>query len=217
MILPLRESQGNWEFVKKANGIEVRRRMSGGHATGEFKAVCETDSRIEAIGMVMADIPGQTKWVEYLEQSRVIQKMSEDHFIIYQYYDFIWPLYDRDCVAEVIIQRDYSKGMAHVRVQGIPWKDIPLGKRTVRLVKWDSEILLEYLSRNRTRITYTAEYNLGGTMPDWLEDILSREIPYRYLHQLVREARREEHQNAADTLIHGKKIEEAIREGRLKF
>ena len=217
LIMPLSLSiaQNGWELVKDADNIVVYRRQVNSDTAGEFKAVCEIDARIEEIATVLENISGQKEWVEYLLESRLIKTMGENKMLLYHLYDFIWPLQNRDCVAEIAVQENYRAGSINIIMTGINSDSVPLKKRTVRIPEWKSQLRLEYLNRERTRAVYVSQFDLGGYLPDWLAAVLSREIPYRFLKRLGLEAQKEKYKVPAQKSEYRRRIEESIKMGYL--
>ncbi len=213
--LPISAVQSDWQLVKNADNIIVYRRQTKGETTGEFKAVCEVDARIEEIGTVLENFSGQKEWVEYLLESRLVKTMGENEMLLYHLYDFIWPLQNRDCVAKITVQKDYRTGRINIIMTGIKSDVVPLKRRTVRIPEWKSQLRLEYLNRERTRVIYISQFDLGGYLPDWLAYILSREIPYRFLKRLGLEAKKEKYKMIAQKSEYRRRIEEAIKLGYL--
>jgi hypothetical protein len=212
--LPVTGTQSNWELVKKSGNIKVFHRRAEENR-GEFKGIGEFDAGIDEIGLVLEDVSGEKEWIPFLMESRILHKTDENHMVIYQLYDFIWPLYDRDIVADVTVQKDYRTRKVDITMKAIPSGLVPPRQRTIRMEKWKSRLQLEYLGRKRTRVVYTARVDLGGTLPGWLTNILNREIPFRFLDELGRAVKKEKYQQAAKQSPYGRNIEDAIEEGQL--
>lgn len=190
-------------------------RPISGSPIDEFKGICESKVRLEVVGAVLENIPGFVNWIDYLAESRVILR-EEDHYIAYQLYDVIWPFSDRDCIAEINVNRDYTTGKFLIRIYSMEDPLVPLKANTVRLPEYAAEFSVEYIDREHTRLTYTAKLKFGGYVPVWFGNLLSREIPYRVLNGLIGEARKKEYRITAENSDLKKNIEASIARGNLK-
>jgi hypothetical protein len=43
---------------------------------------------------------------------------------------------------------------------------------------------MEQLAANKTRVTYTVEVDIGGSVPDWMAEMVARDMPYKTLLKL---------------------------------
>ena len=208
--------KASWTLSKKTGAIAVYQKPVPGLAIDAFKGVCEQQVRLEVVGAVLENIPGYVKWIYSLSESRVIEKKNEDHLLLYQLYDVIWPFSDRDIVGEATVERNYQTGKFVIRLQSISDTRVPLKNNTVRVPAYTGTFIVEYIDREHTRITYNAQIDFGGAIPKWFGNLLSREIPFRMLTGLMDETKKKEYIKAAETSELRRKLEESIKNGNLK-
>ena len=209
------DDESEWEFVKRIDHIDIYRRSLTGYDIDEFKGVREDRVRLEILGAVLENIPNYVNWIDHLEESRIVAKDDEDHMIIYHRYKAIWPFYDRDCIAEVNIRRDYENGKFIIEINSIDRPLVPPKKRTVRIPLYEGLFVFEYVDREHTQETYMAKLDFGGVIPEWFCNLLSREIPYKTLKGLAEESLRKEYVKSAESSELKRKIEESIENGFL--
>ena len=204
-----------WILVDEDEGIEIYTRESGQSELDEFKGVYSDSVRIEVVGVVLLDIAGYVNWLDYLNESEVVKKISDDHFFVYQHYQILWPYHNRDCLIEVKIDRDYRQGIFHVTMEAAEDTLIPEREGIHRITDMKSEIYLQYISREITRGSYSASINFGGNMPDWLINMINKRVPYEVLINLRKECLKEENIEKSKNSPIRTHIENAIKDHTL--
>jgi len=207
---------GPWTLSKKTEIITVYRMAIPGLDIDAFKGVCEYPVRLEVLGSVLENISGYVSWIDSLIESRIIKKIDKNHLFLYQRYEAVWPFSDRDCVAEVNVDRNFQTGQFTIRIHSISGLLPPLTDGTVRLPAYEGTFLIEYIDREHTRITYIGKIEFGGNIPNWLGDFLSSEIPFITLNGLIQEAQKKKYIKIAETSELKRKLEESVQKGILK-
>ncbi len=192
------DTTGGWTFVKEANGIRIYQRPFRGYAIAESKGIAVYDSPIDLIGVVLENIDGYEEWIKDVSESRVVQREAADRLVLYQRYNAVWPFQTRDCLMDVTVQRNDDRGEVMVTMEAHPRPVVPLPEKTVRIPRFQAAIHLEVVGRDRTKITYRVVADLGGYVPMWLSNIISREIPYQMLDGLQGEVKKEKYRIALE-------------------
>jgi hypothetical protein len=176
--------EDRWKLESESDGIKVytgKKTMSG---MVEYRGVSRDRVRIEEVADILLDIPGYTSWGKYISESRVINKTDENHFIVYQRYNFLWPTHDRDIVVSVVITRDYRKGMLRAVMTAVDDDSVPRREDCVRITEMRSVIEVRYVNREETEGSFTGLFNPGGHIPVWLANAVGKYIPSTVLKKL---------------------------------
>lgn len=205
-----------WELVRRDKNMTVFKRVYPGSSIYEFKAVAEDRARLEIVGVVLEDYPGYGSWIDYLVESRVVSQKDENHLVLYQRYKGSWPVDDRDCVTRVTIDRNYRTGRILVRMEAVKEPLVPLMKNTVRITDMTGSIMLEYVSREVTRGSFSMRLDFTGSMPVWLGNLITEQIPIRALEGLGRQAKNPARIRAGRESKYRALIDGLVRQGVLK-
>jgi hypothetical protein len=138
-------------------------------------AIGEFDAPPEAVFNLVADVASFVKFVPYLKESRVIDRLSPDELIGYQRISA--PLTeDRDTYFRVRLSRG---SLANGGVFKDEWAAVPAyrpeNKGVIRMQVSEGSWTLEPIADGRrTRATYTVLSNPGGAIPKWIVDMSGR-------------------------------------------
>jgi hypothetical protein len=210
------QSVGKWEKIKTTKQFEIYKRSVKGYNIDEFRAVGQAKTKIEVLGVILDDIPAYTKWIQYLEESRVVKEYSANSFVIYQKFNFKWPFDDRDCFIKVDVKKNYRKGLFIINLESINHKNYSEKEDIVRIKNLSGKIVLKYKQRALTKGTLQMRLDLEGYIPDWLNNKIAEQIPYRALRSLSKQSKKDFYIKKAKKSVYRKKIEQAIRSGYLK-
>jgi len=180
----------SWTLVKTGNGVAVWNRPAPGSSLDAFRGVGRDTVDIDFVETILRDLPGFTRWVPYLAESRVVRHIDADHFLVYQLYALPWPFSDRDIVVEIHVHRDDSLGMVRASMKAAADPAMPPIDGRVRLTDMDGEIQLRRLGPRLTEGQYTERLNLGGSVPSSINHLIAQEIPARILVNLRAECER---------------------------
>lgn len=169
-----------WELKKSESGIKVYTRDVKGSDLDAFKGICTIDAPLEEVVKRLKDPNSFCDWMPRCAQSKVMKIQGED---IYYYYESEapFPLDNRDCYYHYSFEAA-PKRMS-IFIEGIPDYAPPQeGKVRIPMVKgyW----LLEDIGNGRTQIVYEVQANPGGSIPAWLANAGSVDLPYNTLYNL---------------------------------
>lgn len=208
-------SQGVWEKVIDSKGIIVYTRPVEGSSFREFKGITLIDASMEIIAEVLRDIENYPAWVADILEARVIRRIDRDNMIIYLLQGTSWPISNRDMVINVTTQNNYEKGRATISFVAIQCAEMPEKAGIVRVPMMQGMYLLEYVSRNKTRVTYSVKSDPGGSIPATIANMASKEYPYKTLLGMQKMVSLEKYIQTARQSEDKKKIDEAVRRGLL--
>jgi len=207
--------QSQWTKVSESSGITVYTRPVKGSDLNEFKGITIINARLEVVGEVLRDIDNYTAWVADIKESSIIKKYNSDKMIIRLLQTAPWPVNNREMILTINSTNNYNKGIADIRFYAIELNDRPINKGTVRITDMDGSYYLEYISREKTRVTYTVRSNPGGALPSSIANMASRELPLRTLKGMATMVKQTKYIQLGNQSIDKNKIEEAIKNGQL--
>jgi len=206
-----------WTLGKQSKGIRLYTHPVPGMSIDEFRGLGKDGIRIDVVYQVLTDLPAYKDWVDYLAASSIVRHDTPDEYIVYHHYDLPWPFSDRDILVRVTLQRDYDHGMLSAKMRAVPDTVlVPVCEGCVRIPFMDGDIHMRYVTRDSTEGYFTERLDLGGSMPQWLNEMIGSELPFVVLSKLRVECRKPKYNKLAETSAEKQGIEDAIQRGKLK-
>lgn len=205
-----------WTRIRSARGIETFRKPDPDGRTAWIRGVATDSIRMEVVGKILLDVANYPRWMDGLKVSKVVESSSPDDFVLYNRYGAPWPLRDRDVYVRVRVTRDLAAGVVTARISKIESPRWPPVEGLIRMPVMEGTMRMEAVSRGLTRGEFTQRLDLGGSIPDWGKDALSRSMP-DFVFKYVRKASRDSfYIRAADTSQARRALDESVRAGRIR-
>ena len=174
-----------WKEVKNHSGIKVYTRNVPGSDIDEFKGVGVVDARLEVLASILRDVSASQYWMANTEHAEEIKKLEGEGMIVLNITRLPWPLKLREALVRITVRMDYSKGYANIDMQGINDPDLkPVSGNYVRMRYVHASVILEYIDREHTRVTYTARIDPGGNIPVNIANLFVVKIPFDSISSL---------------------------------
>jgi len=179
-LLPFLGSAQNWELKKEGSGIKVYTKEVASSDLDAFKAISTLNVSIEAIVKCLKDADKFCEWMPNCEMAELL-KLNGLNQYHYLETNTPFPLDNRDCYYHFEYQTT-SNGIK-VIIKGLPsYKPVKNG--LVRIPSVEGFWLLEKLGPNKTRITYQLQADPGGSIPSWIANMGSIDLPFDTLKNL---------------------------------
>jgi acyl-CoA synthetase (AMP-forming)/AMP-acid ligase II/NAD(P)-dependent dehydrogenase (short-subunit alcohol dehydrogenase family) len=187
--LPARANDSKtWEFVYAEQGIKIFNDPSAPLPT--FKAEGEIPVNLLDLLAVIADLPRRKEWLTDITMSRILEGDVESRVVIYERMRMPWPVVDRDCVVESVIEKDYEQGIVTVRFQQVEHPLRPRDPKHIRLPVVQGFMRYSYVDATHTYAEYETTLDVGGTLPAWVSKLATRKIPLFTLQALIKQIAR---------------------------
>ncbi|MGB1319813.1 MAG: START domain-containing protein [Vibrio gallaecicus] len=158
-----------WLFATSENGITLHKRH---HTDGLIEIRAQTFAQTSYSGflLLLEDSKNVPKWIDNVENSYVLQQISENENIVYTQFLAPWPAKDRDMVTYSRYQIEDGQFVLTIKDAS---SYLPLQPGYIRILGVKAQWVLQPLDNGTTHITYTAYADPGGALPDWLSNKLS--------------------------------------------
>ena len=161
------QSDGDWRLLRDEDGVRVFERASAKRTVPEVRAEVEIDAPLPVVLAVIADVPGQTKWLDDCIESREVRRESESSTLVYNRTNAPWPVSDRDVVLRTSLEV-HGPESALVRFHAVTDPAVPTLAGVVRMSRLDGEFAVDGLAPGRTRVVYRLDIDPGGALPAWI-------------------------------------------------
>jgi hypothetical protein len=205
---------GDWQLSRQSGGFQVFKRSVEGSSIEEFKVVAELDTPIEIIGEVLRDIPSYPAWYTGCAETRLLEHRDRNHFTFYFLQKTPWPFRYRDLVLRVATDMNLKQGWVEISMQSLP--DAAPPRAGVVRAQMLGSYRLEYLARNRTRVTHRMWADPKGSVPVSMANKTMGDRMLQSLQGIVRRVRHPKYAEQAESSEDQKLIEQLRDEGILR-
>jgi hypothetical protein len=173
--------ENEWELKKEADGIRVYTRDVKGSNIKEFKASSKLTSSQETILNILFDIPNYPKWIEDVEDARILSKNEKEMNFYYQL-NLPWPLKDRDIAMSMKISPQED---ASVLLDLLGRDDlIEEGDDFIRMNNVVGKWLIRPIDDKNCEVTYQFLADPEGSLPAWVINLFIVDGPHQTLLNL---------------------------------
>ena len=174
-----------WQLRLERDGIAVYTRRVEASPILEFKSSVIVNEPLEKVISFFEDETNLIRWYYQCVRAEVVRKNSLGERIFYFVINLGWPVKDRDCVFTQVKSLDPASGVISYNLCALP-ETLPRKKGKVRVLFLDATWRFTPLEGNRTEIYFQQHSNPGGSVPVFLVNRLSVEIPFHCLNNLRR-------------------------------
>ena len=176
-------AMGTWTQIDEDDGIKIWRLDIPGKDLPGFKGETVIPRSSADIIAELRQVEHHTEWMYRCSQSEIIQRINEEHVVIYNRVDVPWPIKDRDVILDTAFHVE-SDRMVVLTFKNHDPKLRPLPERVVRMPKLEGFYKLWQMTPTRTKVVYQVEADVGGAVPKWIAARVAKEMPYETLFAL---------------------------------
>ncbi len=193
---------GEWNLVKKRNGITVYTREVEGSDFLAFRGEAVVEGSVDALVAILYDTPNAPAWIHDCSFGMTLEEMSFEENYIFQIYDLPFPVSNR----QVILHSQLTYNQEGARLDTKEANSFCENSDNSRCQKVKDEDLIE-ITRSRgyylftrtgekgTKVIWQQHIEPGGSIPDWLANALVVDIPYNSLLKLKELVKDEKYRN----------------------
>jgi len=213
--IPANKSQ--WEIISKEEGIKVSRRDLLEYSIAEFKVEGIIEATCTKLISMLSDLSYYPYWVERCIKAELLEKnFSEDTYdmpfneyyqILYAETDFPWPFQNRDYILKGRLSyfppKDGRTEYYAVESHAVQHKKKPRQQGKVRLTTMSMIFKLIPLGKHRqkTHVDMIVHVDLGGIIPGWLTNFLSKGVFFNTFQRMRKLVLKETYNSNYERLI----------------
>ena len=183
-------AQGKWERINKEEGIEVFRKEIAGRDMPMFRGRAVVKADLYTVLAVLSDFDRHTEWMHSCFEAGLLKEIDDLNRLSYNRADAPWPVSDRDVVVRSKLTINEKRKMVIVNFRSVKHPKMPEQEDVVRMPRLRGHYKLKILSDNKTRVEYMVEANPGGSLPTWLAEQASEELPLITLQNLRKQVKK---------------------------
>lgn len=156
-----------WVEVSADYGITVWSRARAGKKLPELRADGEITAEIFHTMSVILDAKRSPEWVPDCIESRELLRVDERTTLVYNVTNSPWPIWDRDAVVRVVVEKIDPKGTYRVLIEAQP-DVMPLVDGRIRIPYSEVYFILQRIDAEKTWVEYGLNVDPGGRLPKWM-------------------------------------------------
>lgn len=170
----------NWELKKETENIKVYTADIKNSALKKYKIVAISNAPINKVYSLLTDYNNYTKMFKEISDFKLLSK-NDTVCITYSLFEMPWPIKERDLITKITTHR--AKDIIIVSSKAIhKHKAITLGK-CIRISDFHETFILKKINKNQTECIITGYIDMGGTIPEWAQNMfITKSPPIKLIH-----------------------------------
>ena len=189
-----------WLLKKKANGIDVYIRDTPGSAIKSFKGEITVAAPLTALVALIDDTKVYPQLFYQCKSAQNIKEVSNNQSYKYIVTDMPWPVKDRDIIVHSVTTQNKQSKIVEIKMQAAPTL-MPLQKGHVRIKSMSGRWLLIPVKKGMTKVVYEMAVDPAGSLPNWLVNTMSTDMPFNTLKNLSTLIKKPVYQSASHPFI----------------
>jgi hypothetical protein len=177
-----------WQLRMNKDEIRVYTRKVEASSILEYKANVIVDEPLAKMIRFFEDVKKMPQWYYQCVQAELVQAEDKEKKIYYFVLHLPWPVTERDCVFSQIKSFNPDNGAVSYIISALPER-LPGQKGKIRVLSLNSIWRFTPLKDGRTEVYFQQHSNPGGSIPSFLVNKLSVEIPFYSLKNLRKMAK----------------------------
>lgn len=151
-----------------------------------FRAVTTVRSSLSGLVALLLDTGAAPEWVFRTSRIELLRRDDRAQTFTVRAETNFWPLQDRDVVINGRIQQDPDSLTVHIDSQSTPPGQYPERQEFVRMPNMRGNWEFRPLGNGMVEVTMSGIADPGGSIPDFLVNLVIEETPYQTLLGLRR-------------------------------
>ncbi|PLX96093.1 MAG: hypothetical protein C0620_03155 [Desulfuromonas sp.] len=170
-----------WVHESTEEGIALYHQQDAPEGLLPFKAVAVLDVPSDQIVLALLDAEGKPLWAPKLKSTTVHATLSPNRFLYSEYYTTPWPFKDREfLLLGTVAMADDSIVFSAVDARDRHYREPSHVQANIH----ELTFVIMPLSADRTRVEFTFSGDLGGWIPDFVQEIIQKRWPVRFIQAL---------------------------------
>lgn len=172
-----------WEYLNTYEGVDLYQALQASEGKLPFRATADLDVPYQKIVMALVDVERKNDWAPKLKSTAIHDQLSANEFEYSEYYTTPWPFKDREFLLRgSITYRPDQVLFAAVDSQNQKYAREDHVQANIEIL----EFAVIPLTAGKTRVQFTFSGDLGGWIPSFVNNIIQKKWPVRFIQSLQR-------------------------------
>ncbi len=192
-------AKSTWVLSKHSNGIKVYVRDTPGSVIKSFKGEVTVNATLTALVALIDDTKVYPQFFYQCKSAQNIKQVGNNQSYKYITTGMPWPVKDRDTIVHSVISQNKKTKQVEVKMKAAPTL-MPIKSGRIRIKKMSGRWLLIPMGKS-TKVIYEMTVDPAGSLPKWLVNTMSTDMPFNTLKNLRTLIKNPKYQKAAHTFI----------------
>lgn len=201
-----------WKAAGAQDGCQIYISEVAGKDYIAAKATCDIPARMEVIGMILRDIAGYPRWMQDCSDTKILRVVDDEKDVfIFWFRQSVSFFSDRDMVLKSKTIYLPDKGQSLIYADATDEIPFDSGKKYVRMPSFNSLYTLEYIDREKTRVTLIIDPDLGKGLPVSVANRSIKSTPLKTLNRMASMVKQKSYIDSAKDSKYAKFVEEYLK------
>lgn len=169
-------AQDKWVLSKNTDGIRVYTLSNSKSHIKKLKADFSAKTTVAKLAGTLLHLPGYSQWVYSTKSTTLIKQVGPRELVYHTEKHMPWPMSNRDAVIQLKVEQPDNAGVLVARLTAVPGF-VAVKKDVVRIPHLKTYWKAIPQPNNTLLITYEAEIDPGGSIPNWILNMFSTKGP----------------------------------------
>ena len=180
-------AQNNWELQKEESGFKVFTRVKQGSEFKESKVTGKVKVSLTSLVSVFQDVNSFINFMPDCDESKLLKMQGDTLQIYYMFTNAPWPVDDRDGIYQFNYSYNPDSNCVIIAVKAVPeYSEAKQGN--VRIKVSDGRWKFTELADGYIDIEYTLFAKPGGSIPAWLANSTTVDMPLKTALEALKQA-----------------------------
>jgi START domain len=182
-----RDVEVDWVPTRSDHGIQSFRASGGRAPLDTFRAETTMAADLWSLLAILEDVDQACSWTAHCAEMRAVRRVGPRELLVYAQMDAPWPVRDRDVVTRVRLELTSLRAVV-ADIESVTEPTLPARPGIVRMPRMRARYTFLAEGSGRVRVSYEVAVDPGGTLPDWLKNLVARDLAHDTLDRLRQRA-----------------------------
>lgn len=173
-----------WEKFDEQDGISVYRRDVPGSDVVALRGEGVVNAPILRVASVLVDTARSTEWIDSLEETRIVHKISDTEYVKWDHVGTPFVLADRDFVFDVKLEIDGKAKKFSVKFHSVQDAAAPKTSYVRGQFIYGTYVLTSIDGGKKTRVLAEILADPKGSVAKWIVNLFQKSWPHKTLMAL---------------------------------
>lgn len=173
----------DWELEIDEAGVQLYSKTSEASQLKTVRVVSQVKGSLSSLVSFLSDHSQFPAWMEKVSKVEKIKDISPQESLTYTVIDSPWPERDRDSVLYSKWEQDAETYVVTKKIYSEPGY-VGQSKDKIRAPLFEAEWRLEPKDNGVVEVSYTVDFEPGGNVQGWLEELFTYEMPFKTMQNL---------------------------------